>query len=273
MTNTQEMLQPNPASRAKMMAMKSVSKLRGQHNALLYPQPEGILGDCMLKHGRELGTESVFGQALTETGEGYKQLADFKYVLEDAVKQNFLEPLQQLGNKDLKEVNHHRKKLTGRRLDYDCKKRRQKDGETTTSKTGGSASITEEEMRQAEEKFDESKQLAETAMSNLLENDAEQVSQLASFVEAELNFHQQSVDVLQSVLASLRAKCDIAATRPKSHRIPTRVTSVRSNTSDDRSTNSDTNYDYSVYKAEPTSTYHAASSDFLDYKKIRCTVL
>ena len=40
-----------------------------------------------------------------EAGESYKQLAEIKYCAEDNVKQNFLEPLQNLQNKDLKEVN------------------------------------------------------------------------------------------------------------------------------------------------------------------------
>jgi len=40
-----------------------------------------------------------------EAGESYKQLAEIKYLMEDNVKQNFLEPLQQLQNRDLKEVN------------------------------------------------------------------------------------------------------------------------------------------------------------------------
>ena len=49
---------------------------------------------------------SVFtGRALIEAGESYKQLAEIKYSVEDNVKQNFLEPLQNLQNKDLKEVN------------------------------------------------------------------------------------------------------------------------------------------------------------------------
>ena len=45
------------------------------------------------------------GGSLVECGEGYKQMADFKYSLEDNVKQNFIEPLHHLQTKDLKEVN------------------------------------------------------------------------------------------------------------------------------------------------------------------------
>lgn len=40
-----------------------------------------------------------------EAGEAFKQLGESKYALEFAVKQNFLDPLDQLQNKDLKEVN------------------------------------------------------------------------------------------------------------------------------------------------------------------------
>lgn len=51
------------------------------------------------------------GQALVEAGESYKHLAEIKYNLEDNVKQNFIEPLTQMQNKDLKEVNVRTKLL------------------------------------------------------------------------------------------------------------------------------------------------------------------
>lgn len=53
---------------------------------------------------------------------------------------------------------HHLKKLESRRLDFDYKKKRQ-------------GRIPDEEIRQAVEKFDESKELAERSMFNFLEND------------------------------------------------------------------------------------------------------
>ncbi|XP_052276613.1 endophilin-A2-like isoform X2 [Dreissena polymorpha] len=214
-TKTQEFLQPNPASRAKLSAASSIAKLRGQAKNALYPQPEGTLGEHMQKHGQDLGEASTFGQSLQEAGESFKRLAEVKYSLEENVKQNFLEPLSHLQSKDLKEVNHHRKKLSGRRLDFDCKKRK---------KDKGSA-ITEEELRIAEEKFEESKQLTETAMHNLLENDVEQIAQLQAFVEAQTEYHRQALDILQELGETLESRRNEAASRPKPDHIPKRVAS------------------------------------------------
>ena len=147
--NTKEYLQPNPTVRAKMAAVKGISKLSGQAKASTYPQPEGTLGDCMNNYGRKLqdfDNGSVFAASLIEFGDTMKNIADLKYALDDNVKQNFLEPLHHTQSKDLKEVFHHRKKLQGRKLDFDCKKRQQRP---------------DEEIKQAEDKFAESLQLAQ----------------------------------------------------------------------------------------------------------------
>ncbi|XP_060816441.1 endophilin-A isoform X2 [Bombus pascuorum] len=224
---TKEFLQPNPTARAKMAAVKGISKLSGQAKASTYPQPEGVLGDCMLTYGKKLGEDSIFAQALVEMGEAMKQMADVKYSLDDNIKQNFLEPLHHLQTKDLKEVMHHRKKLQGRRLDFDCKRRRQAKatGKRSASPHFGSpvkssSPYTDDEIRQAEEKFAESLHLAQLGMFNLLENDVEQVAQLATFSEGLLEYHQQCTEILRTLTETLLEKKDEAANKPKMEFIP-----------------------------------------------------
>lgn len=133
----------------------------------------------------------VLGLALVDASEAMKELGEVKDALDMEVKQNFIDPLQNLHDKDLKEIQvsrastasdpdtathrfsrpayipllnchplrqHHLKKMEGRRLDFDYKKKRQ-------------GKVQEEEIKQALEKFDESKEVAEQSMFNLLESD------------------------------------------------------------------------------------------------------
>ncbi|PNI25216.1 SH3GL1 isoform 3 [Pan troglodytes] len=138
LARTIEYLQPNPASRAKLTMLNTVSKIRGQN----------------------------------------------------------------LCEKDLKEIQHHLKKLEGRRLDFDYKKKRQ-------------GKIPDEELRQALEKFEESKEVAETSMHNLLETDIEQVSQLSALVDAQLDYHRQAVQILDELAEKLKRRMREASSRPK----------------------------------------------------------
>jgi endophilin-A len=202
---TKEFLQPNPTVRAKMAAVKGISKLSGQAKASTYPQPEGTLGDAMCNYGRkwqDFDNSSVYASSLMETGESLKQMADLKYALDDSVKQNYLEPLHHTQSKDLKEVFHHRKKLQGRKLDFDCKKRK---GEP------------DEVCKMAEDKFAESLQLAQVGMHNLLDGSGiEHISQLTQFAEALLEYHKNCTTILQTLTDTLYEKTNEASMKPKS---------------------------------------------------------
>ncbi|KAM3938380.1 endophilin-A1 [Leptodactylus fuscus] len=202
MTKSIEYLQPNPASRAKLSMINTMSKIRGQEKGPGYPQAEALLAEAMLKYGREIGDESNFGPALADVGEAMRELSDIKDSLDIEVKQNFIDPLQNLHDKDLKEIQHHLKKLEGRRLDFDYKKKRQ-------------GKITDDEIRQALEKFDESKEIAESSMFNLLEMDIEQVSQLSALVQAQLEYHKQAVQILQQVSVKLEQRIRDASIQPR----------------------------------------------------------
>uniref|UniRef100_A0A672Q4J1 Endophilin-A1-like n=1 Tax=Sinocyclocheilus grahami TaxID=75366 RepID=A0A672Q4J1_SINGR len=175
---------------ARLSMINTMSKIRGQEKGPGYPQAETVLGDAMQRFGHELGEESCFGLALLDAGESMRELGEVKDALDITVKQNFIDPLQNLHDKDLREIQHHLKKMEGRRLDFDYKKKRQ-------------GKVTEDELKQALEKFDESKEIAEQSMFNLLENDIEQVSQLSALVQAQVEYHQQAAEILQQLSNNL----------------------------------------------------------------------
>ncbi|XP_016430658.1 endophilin-A1-like [Sinocyclocheilus rhinocerous] len=213
MTKTTEYLQPNPATRAKMSMMSSMSKIRGGDKGPGYTQTEAVLAESMQKFGRELSEESSFGLALIDVGEAMRELAEVKDALDMEVKQNFIDPLQNLHDKDLKEIQHHLKKLEGRRLDFDYKKKRQ-------------GKLTEDDMKQALEKFDDSKEIAEQSMFNLLESDIEQVSQLSALVQAQVNYHRQAAEILQQLSSKLEDRIRETSCKPRREYVPKPRTSV-----------------------------------------------
>ncbi|XP_026880855.1 SH3-domain GRB2-like 1a [Electrophorus electricus] len=215
LSRTSEYLQPNPASRAKLSMLSTVSKIRGQVKSTGYPQAEGLLGESMVRYGREMGEDTNFGGALVEVGESMKRLAEVKDSLDIDVKQNFIDPFQTIVDKDLRDIQHQLKKLEGRRLDYDYKKKRQ-------------GKIPDEELRASLEKFHESKEAAEMSMHNLLETDVEQVSQLFALVESQLQYHKQAVDVLEELSNQMRQRLDNAQSQPRQKRMPKRLPSFDS---------------------------------------------
>ena len=57
-------------------------------------------------------------------------------------------------------------------------------------------------------------------MFNSLENNVEQVSQLAVFVEAALDYHRQSTEILQELQSKLELRIALASKVPKQEFIP-----------------------------------------------------
>ncbi|XP_029005382.1 SH3 domain containing GRB2 like 2a, endophilin A1 isoform X4 [Betta splendens] len=213
MTKTTEYLQPNPATRAKMSMMNSMSRIRGQEKGPGYTQTETILGESMQRFGRELGDDSTFGMALMDAGEAMHELGEVKDALDMEVKQNFIDPLQSLHEKDIREIQHHLKKLEGRRLDFDYKKKRQ-------------GKVGEDEIKQALEKFDDSKEIAEQSMFNLLESDIEQVSQLAALVHAQTQYHTRASEILTQLSSKIDERIREASNKPRKEFLPKPRTSL-----------------------------------------------
>lgn len=182
--------------------MKTSAEKRYQHAI-------GEVAETMTKGAAELDGDSAFGRALRETGDALNQLNEAQHGLDAEVYQNFLDPLKAVIERDVKDLMKHRKKLEGRRLDFDYKIRKRE---------GGKSSITDADVKIAEQKMEESKQMSENGMLNLLENDVEQVSQLAAFVDAMLNYHKTSTDILEALRSNLQDILSEASSKPHRER-------------------------------------------------------
>lgn len=210
LSRTTEFLQPNPADRAKLSMLNTMSRLRGREKPVCYPQTEGMLGDCMLHFGQELGAASEFGGALSEVGETLHQVALARDELDASVQHTFVDPLQELHSTELKDIRHQLKKMNGRRLDLDYKRRR-----------GGK--VPAEEVEQAWEKFLTSKELAESSMFVLLQNDVDQLSRLSALVTGLLDFHRNAHRHLLGLHGNLQARLTAASNKPERRFRPKKI--------------------------------------------------
>ncbi|KAK4470087.1 hypothetical protein MN116_005673, partial [Schistosoma mekongi] len=124
---------------------------------------------------------------------------------------------------------HHRKKLEGRRLDFDCKKRKQ-------DRSASNSRLPEDELKIAEEKFQESKLLAEQAMINFLNSETDQVQSLTEFITAQADYHRQATDIMEQLRKFLIDKKDETISKPRKFYEPKRVTgTLNHDTTSDKS--------------------------------------
>ena len=192
---TKEYLQPNPAIRAKIYMHMS-----GQAGSQ-YPQTEGSLGEAMLKAGHELGPhDSEYASALLDVGSSLVEVSDIRDNMDRQVHENFLLPLHEMEEKELKELALQRKKLQGRRLDFDCKKRK-----------GNKIAV--EDVKVAQFKFEESKTICFDQMTKLLGNEVEQIHLLSQLVCSMLEHHKKSVDTLERLFLLLNKRVGKASSR------------------------------------------------------------
>lgn len=234
-----ELLYPNPAFQAKRAASKNFIKMRGITKEAHYPQPEGLLGKSMSKYGKLLGKDSVFGEALVDSGEIYTQLGKFKNILENDVQHKFIKPLQHFQNNHLQAINYIRKKLEGRRLDYDNKKRRHESKENLADEKDYVFNAKDKKQMAAvfdtKDKVEEAKELAAEIMHNLIENEAEYVSLLSALIETEIDYHQHSLDSLLFLSGKLTHHSTKVSSEPRKEFIFDRSKILRSTTSSSKS--------------------------------------
>lgn len=185
MDATEEYLIPDPNTRRLMKIQKSRK----------YKQPEGVLSEALEKTAKTFDQDvGTIGACFEYIGDIERQIADARAQMDLDVNEQFLEPVRQFIKGEVHEVLNHKKKFKGRRLDYDVKKRNLEKKRDERN---------EEAYRVAEGKFEESRELTMQGMVQLQNGEAEQISQLRAFMDAQRRFHETALSSLNDVIGYL----------------------------------------------------------------------
>eukprot|EP00124_Ichthyophonus_hoferi_P000226 Ihof_evm10s8 gene=Ihof_evmTU10s8 len=185
--STEEYLQPNPSSRSKLSSGRP------------FPQPEEMLADVLTKSANSL-PESTLSEVLGMVAQGERDIGECHMHFDTEVMMSMVKPMNDVREKEIKDLLAQRKKLDSRRLDYDAKRR-------TWEKRMNDPKI-EEEFRISETRYEDIKELAYNGMLEILENEPEYTRQLLSLVQAQMSFYKQALDVLIPLVPEIQARVE-----------------------------------------------------------------
>ncbi|KAK4207755.1 hypothetical protein QBC37DRAFT_379756 [Rhypophila decipiens] len=159
--------------------------------------PTAFLGNTMISHGEEFAPDSEFGNCLIALGRGNERVAAIQDNFVSEATTTWLESLDR-SLAMMKEYQAARKKLENRRLAYDA-------SITKMQKARRDDFRIEEEQRAAKAKYEESSEDVVRRMQDIRDAEVDNVRDLTSFLDAELDYHERCAEELRRVRKSWAA--------------------------------------------------------------------
>ncbi|CAO3631562.1 unnamed protein product [Cunninghamella echinulata] len=146
------------------------------------------LANCWISYGKTFPDDSLLGTTLINFGQTQGRLASFGDMFTYQLKDGYMITLQQ-GLQLYKDYSALKKKLESRRLVYDASL-------SKLQKSKKEKPEFEQEMQAAKIKYEESEYDLIQKMVAIQEYEEEQYNSLLQFMEAQLSFHQQVVEII-----------------------------------------------------------------------------
>lgn len=172
------------STNAYIKAISKRSEVEGKEKTL----PIAYMGGTMISHGEDFEPDSEYGQCLTMFGRTQERLARTQETYIVSATTGWLESLER-SIVQLKEYQAARKRLETRRLAYDTSLAKMQKAKKEDFRV-------EEELRTQKAKYEESEDDVQRRMEEIRDADPESVADLASFLEAELAYHDKCREAL-----------------------------------------------------------------------------
>ncbi|KAK0483375.1 BAR-domain-containing protein [Armillaria novae-zelandiae] len=172
--------------------------------------PIDTLGVVMIVHGEEYGEDSALGTSLVKLGRAHCKIATLQEAYALTFRDTYIASLESFGN-EVKEYEHQRKKLESRRLSLDAALTKQE--KLKNSKKEKDKVEADEEVERAQARYDEAAEDVRAYMHAIQENEIDQLRELTGFLESEVNFVKQYLEVLQETQAEWSNTSDVIPRR------------------------------------------------------------
>lgn len=190
---TECLLQPNPNVRMEDFFYEKLDKKKrdrvGNHE---------LLGQMMVDAGNEFGPGTSYGNALVKTGQTQLNIGNAEKEFVQATANNFLQPLRNFLEGDMKTIQKEKKLLETKRLDLDAAKTRNRRAKSQNTQA-------EADLRIAQTEFDRQAEITKLLLEGVNSAHAHHLRCLNDFIEAQMTYHaqcQQYMTDLQRQLGS-----------------------------------------------------------------------
>uniref|UniRef100_A0A665VWM6 Rho GTPase-activating protein 44 n=1 Tax=Echeneis naucrates TaxID=173247 RepID=A0A665VWM6_ECHNA len=182
--------------------------------------PLTTLAQCMVDGAAVLGDESLLGKMLKLCGETQDKLAQELILFELTTERDVIEPLYDLAEVEIPNIQKQRKYLAKLVLDMDSARTRfyqstKSSGlSSNLQPTGAKADHLREEMEEAANRMEICRDQLSADMYSFVAKEIDYASYFQALIEVQAEYHRKSLELLQSVLPQIKAHQETWVEKP-----------------------------------------------------------
>uniref|UniRef100_A0A8C9XK23 Rho GTPase-activating protein 44 n=1 Tax=Sander lucioperca TaxID=283035 RepID=A0A8C9XK23_SANLU len=173
--------------------------------------PLTTLAQCMVEGAAVLGDESLLGKMLKLCGETQEKLAHELILFELTIERDVVDPLYDLAEVEIPNIQKQRKHLAKLVLDMDSARTRYYQSTKSSGlssnlqPTGAKADHLREEMEEAANRMEICRDQLSADMYSFVAKEMDYASYFQTLIEVQAEYHRKSLELLQSVLPQIKA--------------------------------------------------------------------
>ncbi|XP_045066954.1 rho GTPase-activating protein 44-like isoform X3 [Coregonus clupeaformis] len=182
--------------------------------------PLTILAQCMVEGAAVLGDDSLLGKMLNLCGETEEKLAQELIQFEFQIEKDVVEPLYELAEVDIPNIQKQRKHLAKLVLDMDSARTRFHQSSKSSSHPsnlqagGAKGEALREEMEEAANRMEICRDQLSADMYNFVAKEIDYANYFQTLIEIQAEYHRKSLEILQSVLPTIKAHQEAWVEKP-----------------------------------------------------------